>query len=135
MTALQVQHSMQQQEQAPKSPLQQPLRQQSLSSSPKQASKLSGKRSLSLAADATEVEHSGFADLIKEAADAMHQVHLATCLSPCGMHVHTCMHRFTKISNHGFASQCSAYQARPQPSSELWMKLDFRDTVCNHYLM
>ena len=110
MTALQVQHSMQQQEQAPKSPLQQPLRQQSLSSSPKQASKLPGKRSLSLAADATEVEHSGFADLIKEAADAMHQVHLATCLSQC---VCMCTHICTGSQVLVITANIGAYQTRP----------------------
>lgn len=76
MIGLQVQHSMQQQEQTPKGPLQPPLRQQSICSSPKQASNLSEQRALS-AADASETEHGSFADLIKEAADAKHQVHFA----------------------------------------------------------
>lgn len=80
MTGLQVKDSMQQQEQAAKAPLQQPLRQQSVCSSPKQASNLSEKRSLCAAA-ATNTEHGSFADLSKEAADAKYKVQFAAaCL-------------------------------------------------------
>ncbi|KAL3155727.1 hypothetical protein ABBQ32_012748 [Trebouxia sp. C0010 RCD-2024] len=74
--AAQVKDSMQQQEQAAKAPLQQPLRQQSVCSSPKQASNLSEKRSLCAAA-ATNTEHGSFADLSKEAADAKYKAALA----------------------------------------------------------
>ena len=79
MSVMQVQDSMQQQGQPPNSPLQQPLHRQSTSSSPKQVSCQSEERSFGVS-DADPAEQGSFAVLVKEAADAMHQVALVASI-------------------------------------------------------
>ena len=75
MVTFQVQQSLHEQGQAPISPLQQPLQQhqQSASSSPRQSPLQSQQHSFGVG-DADQAEQGSFAVLIREAANALHQV-------------------------------------------------------------
>ena len=73
--ALQVQQSVHEQEQALKSPLQQPQHRQSVSSSPKQSPLQSEQPSFGVG-DADQADQGSFAALIEEVANATHQVHV-----------------------------------------------------------
>lgn len=69
---------MHEQGQAPKSPLQQPLHRQSVSSSPKQPSHPAEEYSFGVS-DADQAEEGSIAVLVQEAAAAMHQVQRTFC--------------------------------------------------------
>lgn len=64
---------MHEQEQAPNSPLQQPLHRQSVSTSPRQQSHQAEEHSFGVS-DADQAEQGSTAVLVQEAANAMHQV-------------------------------------------------------------